>query len=48
VADAKVEVKALSSEQKNAIELAGNWSANLGQDTKNTALPLIWGKRGKM
>jgi CRISPR-associated protein Cmr4 len=34
VADAKVEVKALTSDQKNAIELTGNWSSNLGDDTQ--------------
>jgi len=34
VADAQVEVKAMSPEQKTAISLAGEWSTDLGNETK--------------
>jgi CRISPR-associated protein Cmr4 len=36
VADAKIEVKALSPEQKNALKLTDKWSENLQQDSKTT------------
>jgi CRISPR-associated protein Cmr4 len=36
VADAQVEVKALNAEQQQAIALAGQWSADLGDETKRT------------
>jgi CRISPR-associated protein Cmr4 len=36
VADAKVQVQKFTPEQKTAIDLTGNWSDNLGNDTKST------------
>lgn len=39
VADAQVNVQAFSNEQKQAIELSGIWSEDLGNEIKNT-----WGK----
>jgi len=36
IADAQIEVRALSNDQKQAIALTGNWSSNLGDDTKST------------
>jgi CRISPR-associated protein Cmr4 len=36
VADANIQVQALTDSQKQAIQLAGNWPENLGQDTKAT------------